>query len=112
MLKDGVKPVFKVIQAKIEKERYSSIYQLDLDVADALNSFHDGHMSYSTLYNSIFIFVHEHPFNSLSKTPDTDSVTCLGDAAINGPVEGGEASKINGQEPKVYLKQLAESQPW
>ena len=112
MLKDDAKPVFKVIQAKIERERYSSICSFDLDVADALNSFHDGHTSYSTLYNSIFIFVHGHPFNSLSKTPDADPVIYLGDAATNGPVEGGDASKINGQEPKVYLKQLAQSQPW
>ena len=59
MLKDGVKPVFKVIQTKIERGRYSSIYQSDLDIADALNSFNEGHTSYSTPYNSKFIFVHK-----------------------------------------------------
>lgn len=100
------------IQMKIQSDKYSSNFQFDLAITDALNAFHDGHTFYATQCSSTFVFFHDYPLVSMSTSPDTDPVIYLGDPASGGAVEGGKVSKINGRTPEAYLWELAKSQPF
>lgn len=100
------------IQRKIQSDEYSSNFEFDLAITDALSAFHDGHTLYSTQCSSTFVFLHDHPLVSISTSPDTDPVIYLGDPASGGAIKGGKVSQINGRTPEAYLSEPAKSQPF
>lgn len=100
------------INSEIDADRYSSVYQFDLAITDALNSFHDAHTSYSTRCSVTFVFLHDYPLVAVADSPSSNPAIYLGDVATKGPVKGGKVLKINGEVPEVYLKEIAESQPY
>ena len=95
------------ISRKIMDCAYESSYDFDFAMSDALASFNDGHTYYGTLSSRAFTFVHDYPLVSISQIPNEDPEIFIGDAVSGGPLAGGKVALIDGQDPNIYLENLA-----
>lgn len=95
------------ISSKVERNRYDTKYDFDMDIYNTLVGLHDLHTVYITPTIGSFVYYHKFPIISVSEDPKTPPKIYLADLATGGPIMGAEVSQISGVSASDYIGSLA-----